>query len=88
MEAKEQSEQKNQKTFIIVAMSTAILLVSPVITLLVLGYFLDKFFHTAPLFLLLGVSIGFISGVMNVFKLLRVTQKVKKQKAKTQLRIK
>ena len=88
MESKEQTLQNNQKTFLIIAMSTAILLVTPVLTSLVLGYFLDKIFHTAPLFIILGGSVGFISGVMNVFKLLRATQKVTKQKTNTQLKIK
>jgi F0F1-type ATP synthase assembly protein I len=79
VQTKDQSQQNNYKMFLIIGMSTAILLVSPVIILLILGYFLDNLFHTSPLFILVGVSLGFVGGVMNVFKLMRIKQRAKKQ---------
>jgi F0F1-type ATP synthase assembly protein I len=81
MEQKNIKENKTTyKLFIIMAMSTAILLVSPVLLLAALGYFLDKFFHTAPLFLIIGGVIGFISGITNVFRMMRLMQRRKRQK--------
>jgi F0F1-type ATP synthase assembly protein I len=78
----EQKEIKENKTtyklFIIMAMSTAILLVSPVLILGALGYFLDIFFHTAPVFLIIGSIIGFISGIFNIFRMMKLMQRKKK----------
>ena len=65
--------------FLLMAMSTAILLVSPVIILLALGYFLDTIFHTSPLYLFLGIVIGFVSGVVNVFRMMQLMQRRKKE---------
>jgi len=79
----EQKNNKENKTtyklFIIMAMSTTILLVSPVLLLGGLGYVLDKFFHTAPLYLIIGGIVGFISGITNVFRMTQMMQKRKKQ---------
>jgi F0F1-type ATP synthase assembly protein I len=66
------------KLFLIVATSTAILLVSPVLILLGLGYFIDKIFHTAPYALSIGGVIGFISGIFNVFRMTKLMQNRKK----------
>jgi F0F1-type ATP synthase assembly protein I len=75
-------EQKDKKVskatyqlFIIMAMSTAILLVSPVAILIAVGYFADKIFHTTPLYILIGGAIGFVSGIMNVFRMTKMIQK-------------
>ena len=65
------------KLFIIMAMSTTILLVSPVIILVALGYFLDKIFHIAPTLLIIGGIVGFVSGISNVFRMMRLMQKRK-----------
>jgi len=59
-------------------MSTAFLLVTPVLFLLVIGFFVDKFFHTAPFFMIIGIGIGLIGGTFNVFRLLQAMQKRKK----------
>lgn len=79
MGTKEKDESKSAiASFLIIGMSTAILLVSPVLALFLIGYFVDKFFHTTPFFMILGLTLGFISGIMNVFKLLKVMQQRKK----------
>jgi F0F1-type ATP synthase assembly protein I len=78
-----EGKQKNQTTnrlFLIVAMSTTILLVSPVIILLAVGYFADKYFHTMPLYTATGGGLGFISGIINVFRMMQMMQKKKKLK--------
>jgi len=67
----------------LIGMSTAILLVSPVIILLVLGYFADKIFHTAPLYMIMGIVVGFVSGVINVFRMVQLMQRRKLQQKKT-----
>jgi F0F1-type ATP synthase assembly protein I len=59
-------------------MSTAILLVTPVLVLLFGGYFLDKYLHSTPFWTIVGLIFGFVGGVMNVFRLLSVVQKRKK----------
>ncbi len=82
MEVRETKENKTSyKLYIIVAMSTTILLVSPVLILATLGYFADKFFHTAPTFLIIGGIVGFISGIINVFRMTQMMQRRKKQKS-------
>lgn len=64
------------------AMSTAILLVSPVLLLCALGYFFDRIFHTAPLWLIIGGIAGFINGIINVFRMMQLMQRKKKQNTK------
>ena len=58
-------------------MSTAFLLVVPVLILLALGIFVDKIFHTAPFYMLLGIALGLIGGTINVYRLLQAMQKNK-----------
>ena len=72
--------QSNSKTsfFILVGMSTAILLAAPVIILTFLGIFFDSLFHTGKLFLIIGVIAGFIGGMINVYRLLSLMQNQKK----------
>jgi len=82
MEQKDKTKKENRTTyklFIIMAMSTEILLVSPVLILGIIGYFLDKIFHTAPLYLIIGGIVGFVSGIMNVFRMMRLMQRKKAQ---------
>jgi F0F1-type ATP synthase assembly protein I len=68
----DQKTQQRSKTtyFILVGMSTSILLATPVIVLLGLGYLLDRLFNTSPYLTIGGGSIGFVSGIVNVYKLL------------------
>lgn len=67
-----QNQKHRSKTtyFALVGMSTAILLATPVILLLGGGFLLDKLFNTAPYITLAGGIIGFVSGMINVYKLL------------------
>lgn len=79
MEAKKNLKSQSKATFfILVGMSTAILLVAPVIILLIVGFALDSFFHTSPTMMLLGAGIGFLSGIINVSRLMKLMQKGKK----------
>jgi len=71
------NKNTNYRLFLIMAMSTSILLVSPVVILSVIGYFADNIFHATPLYLIIGISIGFISGVSNVFRMVKMMQKRK-----------
>lgn len=54
----------------LVGMSTAILLATPVVVLLGIGFFLDKLFNTGHILLICGGIIGFVGGMYNVYKLL------------------
>jgi F0F1-type ATP synthase assembly protein I len=80
-------ETKNKKEttyrlFLIIAMSTSIVLVSPVIILVALGFFVDSFFHTTPLYTALGGGLGFISGIVNVFRMMQMMQRKKREQKK------
>ena len=78
MPAIKNNNSKTSMTFLIMmGMSTAFLLVTPVLILLLVGYFADKIFHTSPFFILFGIGIGLIGGTINVFKLLQAMQKNK-----------
>lgn len=79
MSAKEKAESKTTTTlFVMIGLSTAFLLVTPVLILLAIGFFVDNFFHTTPFFMILGICIGLVGGVMNVFRLLQAMQRNKK----------
>ena len=73
-------ESKSNKLLLVIGMSTAILLVSPIVGLLIAGYFFDRFFHTAPFFMIMGIIVGSVSGIMNVYRLMQMVQKRKNQK--------
>ena len=78
--ATQNGEQPKSKTtfFILIGMSTAILLAAPVVILLFLGIFLDSVFHTGRTFMISGIIIGFVGGTFNVFRLMEMMQKRKK----------
>jgi F0F1-type ATP synthase assembly protein I len=79
MTAQENSESKSRTTFfIMMGLSTSFLLVTPVLALLAIGFFVDKYFHTTPFYMLLGIGIGLVGGTFNVFRLLQSMQKKKK----------
>ena len=67
--------QQSSRLLILIGLSTAFLLVMPILILLAVGYFADIFFHTKPLFTILGVIIGSVGGIMNVFRLLQTAKK-------------
>lgn len=71
MDTRSQQKQRSKTAYVLlVGMSTAILLATPVILLLGGGYLLDKLFQTSPYITLAGGVLGFISGMVNVYKLL------------------
>ncbi len=63
--------------FVLIGLSSTILLAAPVIVLLGIGFFLDKIFHTGNIFMIGGTIIGFIGGSMNVLKLMKTMNKSK-----------
>ncbi|HSX09977.1 MAG TPA: AtpZ/AtpI family protein [Candidatus Saccharimonadales bacterium] len=72
------TQNKSTTTFLIMmGMSTAFLLVTPVLLLLGLGFVVDKFFHTTPFYMVLGIAIGLIGGVANVYRLMQAMWKKK-----------
>lgn len=56
---------------IILAASFGILIAVPVLILMALGYFIDKWLHTTPTFIAIGVVLGFVGSIINVMKLLK-----------------
>lgn len=75
MEQTQQVEKPRPKSklvfFTLIGMSTAILLVTPVIVLLFVGLFLDNLFKTTPWIMIIGIGAGFIGGIMNVMRLMK-----------------
>lgn len=66
-----QRKQKTKTTyFVLVGISTAILLATPVVILSGGGFLLDKLFGTTPWILIMGTVAGFVGGMVNVYKLL------------------
>lgn len=75
-----ESKEKNggNKQFYVVAGlvgQVTLLLVVPVVGFLILGLWLDSFFHTTPLFLILGVVLGFAGSIVNVFRMMKMLDK-------------
>lgn len=79
--SREQTVKPKSKTtfFILVGFSTAILLAAPVVILLFVGNFMDSLFHAGKTFTILGIIVGFIGGIANVFRLMQLMQKRKKE---------
>lgn len=79
MENKKLKQPRSKKAFfILVGMSALILLAAPMGILLILGFALDSFFHTAPTFMFMGAGIGLVSGIINVARLMKMMQNRKK----------
>lgn len=70
--------REKNKIYYIIAIGGQItaLLVGPVVFFLLLGLWLDNTYHTSPLFIILGVIIGFIGSIINVFKVMRIIEKM------------
>lgn len=58
-------------SFMMIASSIAILLVTPILLLTFLGLLVDKMFHTSPMFVIFGGLGGLIGGLHNVYKLIK-----------------
>jgi ATP synthase protein I len=56
-----------------IAMELPFVLVSAVVVGGLLGYFLDRWLHTKPVFLLVFGGIGFVAGVRDVLRRLAVS---------------
>ncbi|MFZ4761449.1 MAG: AtpZ/AtpI family protein [Alphaproteobacteria bacterium] len=65
-----------------IGMRMAIELLSAVAVGLVLGYFLDKWLHTKPIFMMILVLLGFVAGIFNI---IRTAQELEKNKKNTPL---
>lgn len=70
--------QKDRSKFYVslgLAGQVTFLLVGPVVVCLFLGFWADNFFHSTPLFIILGVIIGFAGSIFNVFKIMKMMDK-------------
>jgi F0F1-type ATP synthase assembly protein I len=69
---------EKRKFYYIVAIGgqVTILLVGPVVFCLLLGFWLDSYFHTSPFFIILGVILGFIGSIFNVFRVMKIIDKM------------
>lgn len=78
MSEKISSAKERRKVLYIIAIGgqITILLVAPVVLFLLLGFWLDSFFHTRPLFIILGVIFGFIGSIFNVFRVMEIMEKI------------
>lgn len=70
--------KEKRKIYYIIAIGgqITILLVGPVVFFLFLGFWLDSFFYTTPLFIILGVIVGFIGSILNVFRVMKIIDKM------------
>tara|TARA_B100001123_G_scaffold373843_1_gene438711 strand:- start:232 stop:537 length:306 start_codon:yes stop_codon:yes gene_type:complete len=67
LKTKNQKKNKNSKDFGIY-MKSGVELVSAIIVALVIGIFLDNYFQSKPIFLIIFLILGFAAGIMNVFR--------------------
>jgi F0F1-type ATP synthase assembly protein I len=75
---KKAAAKENRKFYYIVGIGgqITILLVGPVVFCLFLGFWLDSIFHASPFFIILGVVIGFIGSVFNIFRVMEIINKL------------
>ncbi|MBU3978897.1 AtpZ/AtpI family protein [Patescibacteria group bacterium] len=66
--------KEKRKIYYIIAIcgQVTVMLVGPVVGCLLLGLWLDSIFHTSPLFIIIGVVIGFIGSIFNVFRVMKI----------------
>ena len=64
---KNQKKNKDFKDFG-VYLKSGVELVSAIIVALIIGLFLDNYFESKPIFLIIFLFLGFAAGIMNVFR--------------------
>ncbi len=64
---KNQKKNKNFKDFGIY-LKSGVELISAIIVALVIGLFLDNYFQSKPIFLIIFLILGFAAGIINVFR--------------------
>ena len=64
---KNQKKNKNFKDFG-VYLKSGVEIVSAIIVALVIGVFLDNYFQSKPIFLIIFLILGFAAGILNVFR--------------------
>ena len=67
LKIKNQKKNKNFKD-LGVYLKSGIELISAIIVALVIGIFLDNYFQSKPIFLIIFLILGFAAGIMNVFR--------------------
>jgi len=77
MEKEKRDVENNKKFFLKLGLifQVTTMLVGPVVAGLFVGYWVDNFFHTTPLFLIVGVILGFVGSVVNVFEVMKISEK-------------
>lgn len=75
---KASKDREKRKFYYIIAVGGQItfLLVGPVVFCLLIGLWLDSYFHTAPLFIIIGVIAGFVGSIFNVFRVMKIIDKM------------
>lgn len=70
--------KEKRKFYYIIAVGgqMTVLLVGPVVVFLLLGLWLDNLFGTSPLFIILGVIIGFAGSIFNVYRVMEIMDKI------------
>lgn len=71
------SKNGNRKVYFVIGLAgqVTLLLVAPVVGSLVLGFWLDNYFHTSPIFIIGGVFLGFAGSIFNVFRIMKIVDK-------------
>ena len=67
LQAKAEDEESNREMSF--GMRVAVELVAGIIVGVLIGFFLDRWFHTMPLFLIIFMLVGAAGGFWNIYKL-------------------
>lgn len=73
-EKKPAMSSKNDTLLLAKYSSIGYYLVTPLLLGVFLGLWVDKLFHSKPLFTLVGIGFGFISAAYSLYKLIKDTQ--------------
>ena len=70
-----QEETKKYIKLLAMVSTMGISMVLALVIAIVLGYYLDKWFHTSPVFFLIFMVIGIVAGFRNIYVIMKRTEK-------------
>lgn len=76
IESKGNDKKENKKFYYVLGLAGQVtfLLAGPVVVCLFVGLWADSYFRTTPLFIIIGVILGFSGSVFNVFKVMKIVE--------------
>jgi ATP synthase protein I len=70
-----QKETRNYIKLMALVSTMGISMVLALVIAIVIGYYLDKWFRTSPLFFLIFMILGIIAGFRNIYVIMKRTEK-------------